>query len=86
MNQTNEERGHVGRAWDGEDHSPCGFNFHQVYIPLNQLVAAILDCGIKAGSIIKRKFAIEPMIFTFLGRAYGPQGGCPTATKYSDQS
>jgi hypothetical protein len=35
----------IGGDWGDEDHSQRGFNFHPVFIPLNQLLAAIWDCG-----------------------------------------
>ena len=36
----------VEAIWGDEDHAQRSFNFHPVFIPLNKLLVAILDCGI----------------------------------------
>jgi hypothetical protein len=42
----------------GENHSYRGSNFHPVFIPLNQLLGAILDCGFWIADLLYR-FALS---------------------------
>jgi hypothetical protein len=44
--------------WSGENHSYCGSNFDPVFIPLNQLLGAILDFGFWIADLLYR-FALS---------------------------
>jgi len=43
-----------GLGCGDEDHSQRGFNLHPVFIPTNQLLGAILDCGFRISNLSYR--------------------------------
>ena len=44
----------LAQTWGDEDHSQGGFNFHPVFIPLNQLLGAILGFGFWIADLLYR--------------------------------